>query len=219
MNNWRDIPGKENEYQISIETKEGKCRSLNFRNVKGKIKELSNSHNKTRYINWNISGVVKQAAVWIAITYPELVQNEYFEGAEIDHIDTDPLNNHPSNLRWVTHKQNENNPLTRQHISDSNIGRKLSYEHVRKIVAIHKGVPLTEEHKQKIGQSLKGKLVNRADASKPVEQLTKDGASIRTYESAAQAARETGLNKSNICNCCRGVKYVKSVGGYIWRYV
>lgn len=217
MENWRNIPGKET-YQISIDTKEGKCRSLNFRNCKGKTKELSNNHPSTRYINWNIGGIVKQAAVWIAITYPELVQNEYFEGAEIDHIDTDPVNNYPSNLKWVTHKENENNPLTKQHISKSNTGRKLSYEHVQKIVSLHKGVPLTKEHKKRISESNTGKHINRADQSKPVVQYTKTGDYVATYPSAAEAARIVGLSKSNICNCCRGVKYVKSVGGYVWKY-
>jgi hypothetical protein len=35
----------------------------------------------------------------------------------VDHLDTDPRNNHVSNLRWVTPKENMNNDLTKQHIS------------------------------------------------------------------------------------------------------
>ena len=33
----------------------------------------------------------------------------------IDHIDTNPLNNVPENLRWVTAEENANNPLTKLH--------------------------------------------------------------------------------------------------------
>jgi hypothetical protein len=30
----------------------------------------------------------------------------YFDGAVVDHIDNNPNNNNPSNLRWTTHKEN-----------------------------------------------------------------------------------------------------------------
>lgn len=46
----------------------------------------------------------------------------------VDHIDTDTTNNCVNNLRWVTPKENSNNSLTRQHISDSQIGGKRSKE-------------------------------------------------------------------------------------------
>ena len=32
----------------------------------------------------------------------------------IDHIDGNPFNNHVDNLRWVTHSENNNNPITKQ---------------------------------------------------------------------------------------------------------
>ena len=32
----------------------------------------------------------------------------------VDHIDSNCLNNHVDNLRWVTHKENMNNPITRE---------------------------------------------------------------------------------------------------------
>ena len=121
MEEWRNVPGFNGKYQIDISTKEGRCRSMNY-NRTGKIKVLANTVHNER-ICWNLTLDGKQksrtAAYWIAITYPELVQNEYFDGAEIDHIDTDTMNNHPANLRWATHKDNINNPLTKIHRANS----------------------------------------------------------------------------------------------------
>lgn len=119
MEQWRKVPGYEN-YEISIETKEGKCR----RQYKsGKTRLLSSKPNKDGRLYWELCknnvGRNWQAARWIAITFPELVENKYFEDAEIDHKDTDPMNNLPSNLRWVTKLGNMRNPLTKKHYMDS----------------------------------------------------------------------------------------------------
>ena len=54
--------------------------------------------------------------------------------------------------------------------------------------------------------------------SKPVKQYDLHGNLLAEYPSAQEAHRQTGLFRSNISNCCRGVKSVKTVGGYIWRY-
>ena len=43
------------------------------------------------------------------------LSESYFEGAEIDHINTDRTNNHVNNLRWCTSKENSNNELTKKH--------------------------------------------------------------------------------------------------------
>ena len=49
-----------------------------------------------------IGNEVQQLAFWIA---KEFVDG-YFDGAVVDHIDSDPTNNHPSNLQWITQSQN-----------------------------------------------------------------------------------------------------------------
>ena len=38
---------------------------------------------------------------------------------EVDHIDTNKLNNNINNLRWVQPSENMNNPLTREHIKEA----------------------------------------------------------------------------------------------------
>ena len=128
MEELREVPGTDGRYLIDISTKEGRCISLYSRyGLRKEAHYLSNTPDKRGYIIWRmkIDGVpvLHQAARWIAITFPELVENEYFEGAEIDHIDTDRLNNHPSNLRWVDRYGQMNNPLTKEHSSQSAINR------------------------------------------------------------------------------------------------
>lgn len=121
---WRDVPGYEGRYMISIDEKSGLCLSLNYRHT-GKPGLLANTMDDG-YIFWGLfkDGKQKrsQAAVWIALTYPELVKNKYFDGAEIDHIDTDRANNNPTNLRWVTPKENSANELTVIHNKEAHKG-------------------------------------------------------------------------------------------------
>lgn len=48
----------------------------------------------------------------------------------VDHIDGNKDNNCIENLRWVTVKENNNNPSTTEKISKANKGRKLSESHI-----------------------------------------------------------------------------------------
>ena len=75
----------------------------------------------------------------------------------VDHINTVATDNRAENLRWVTYKENNNNPLTKQHLSEARRGKVHSAEIKRKISESHKGKPLSEEHKKKIGEALKDK--------------------------------------------------------------
>lgn len=75
----------------------------------------------------------------------------------VDHINTDRLDNRAENLRWVTTKENCNNPLTKKHNSESKRGMVLSAECKRKLSDSHKGKTCSEEAKQKISEANKGK--------------------------------------------------------------
>ena len=217
MKEWRNVPGFPC-YYINIDTQEGRC-IKKYKN--GKIRELNQTVRNGR-IYWCLTNNHKeyfwQAARWIALTFPELVQNEYFEGAEICHEDNNSMNNQPSNLKWGTHKENMNNYLTRKQHSEAMIGKKchLGYKHSeeakRKMSEAKKGKELSAEHKEK----LKIALTNNPNST-PIDQFTLEGEFVEHYPSMGEAVRKTpSFNQALICACCKGKR--KSHGGYVWKY-
>lgn len=61
-----------------------------------------------------------------------------------------------------------------------------------------------------------GKFGSDNPSSKPVCRYSKTGEYIDEFSGASEAARITGLHRGHISDCCRG--YLKSSGGYIWKY-
>lgn len=105
---------------------------------------------------------------------------------EIDHIDGNPLNNHYTNLRWVTHSENMKNPITndklrkalKEYYSDENIIKEISdkkklfcqTERGKEIIqlavlhspCVKKGYQKSEEHLAKIADKLRGRTFSQA---------------------------------------------------------
>lgn len=63
---------------------------------------------------------------------------------------------------------------------------------------------------EKCFEKLKEKL------SVPVNQFTKDGQFIKTYNSTMDVERELGIWHNTVSKCCKGK--VKSAGGFVWKY-
>lgn len=53
---------------------------------------------------------------------------------------------------------------------------------------------------------------------KSVAMLNADGLVIRVFESAHEAARETGIHQSQISSCCNKRPHCLSAGGFVWRF-
>ena len=107
----------------------------NFGNVKvdGVLVDFSKRH-PTRYhqVHWLY---VHRMVAELFVPNPE---NKPF----VDHIDTNRLNNHFSNLRWVTQTENMNNPLTKKRMKEG----------------------WTEEVRKKVGRSVHEFLSNHPEA-------------------------------------------------------
>lgn len=78
----------------------------NYGNIKRNGEEYIPNVRKNKRINLCGEGVHRIVGK-LFIPNPE-------NKSEIDHIDTNPLNNNVENLRWVTPKENMNNPLTKE---------------------------------------------------------------------------------------------------------
>ena len=86
----------------------------------------------------------------------------------------------------------------------------------------HLGVPKSEEQILKLKDTLSKKIVIKTrkfldTVRKPVEQYDKFGVLINSYNSITEASKITGVNSSNIGECCYGRR--KSAGNYIWKFV
>jgi hypothetical protein len=77
--------------------------------------------------------------------------------------------------------------------------------------------PKTQEVKDKISKSMKGKNTWSVGAhtSKKVNQLDLNGNYLKTYISVSEAIRQTGIKTIFICVLGR----TKKAGGYKWEYV
>lgn len=75
-----------------------------------------------------------------------------------------------------------------------------------------------DEQGEKIPKYINMKRNMSKRMKKPVYQFDLDGNFIREWESSGLIENELGIARSNITNVCKGKKYNKTAGGYIWRY-
>lgn len=58
----------------------------------------------------------------------------------------------------------------------------------------------------------------KSGCNREVLQYTMNGDFVRMWESINDIERELGISHAHIVGCCKGYKYKKSAGGFIWKY-
>lgn len=127
---WCDVIGYEGLYMVSsfgriaslsrnVKNRYG-IKSTKQRILKPTIRKLKESYSLYTVSLWknNIKKTVTVATIVAKSFLPNT--NSSFE---IDHLDGNPLNNNVENLKWCSHTENVNNPITRKRNSLSKIGK------------------------------------------------------------------------------------------------
>ena len=192
---WRSIEGYEGLYQVSSL---GRVRSLNRYEIcnggtrlrKGRVLKPVTQNRGYLQVNLNRDGKQKMFLVHrlVGMSFQDIV-GECKPEFEIDHKNTQRQDNRADNLHWVTRKENQNNPLTKQHQSNA-----------------HKGE----------NNPLYGKFGKYNPKSKAVVQYDLQGNLIAEFEGLRDAERQSGIWNQSIAACCKGKQ--KTAGGYIFRY-
>lgn len=207
MEEWRDIVGYEDYYQISnkgnVRSKDRTYNATYLRNNpiifrKGVV--LKPRPNKYGYL----TVCLKKHSKGKTIPIHKLVATTFIENPLgktcIDHISGNRTDNRTENLRWVTIKENQNNPITKLRLSECKIGAKHPFY----------GKKFSKEHSQKISDANRN-----GKSSIPIVQLDLVGNYINEFPSTNEVQRQLGLSHGNIW---AAVKYNRTAGGYKWIY-
>lgn len=211
MEEWKPIKDYEGLYEIS---NLGRVRSLDRERVsqngkkyihKGRILKIrKDSNGYCSVCLYNKNKCKKYARVH------RLVAEAFIPNPEnkpnVDHINTIKTKNEVWNLRWVTQKENNNNELTRSHMSESSKGFVVSEEHRKRVSECNKGE----------NNPMYGKRGSEAPTSKKVVQLTLDDELVKIWDCMLEAERQEGFTSQCISHCCKGKR--KTHRGYKWVY-
>lgn len=126
MEDWKIIE----EYPNYMVSSEGKVKSIERNDGRGRHKKgkiLSPRYNTRGYITVVLYKNGKPQTFRVNRLVAQVFIPNPDNKPYVDHINGDRADNRVCNLRWVTHKENMNNPLTRLKLKN-NIGQKIATE-------------------------------------------------------------------------------------------
>ena len=207
---WKDICFIENNiiynykglYKVS---NIGRIKSLIDNRGNRRDKILKVIKDKDGYLMVNLYKNKKGKRLKVHRLVAHMFVDGYFDGAEVDHINTIRDDNRVENLRFVTREENINNRLTKKHMSEATKGENNPMYGKRGKDNPNLGKKRTEEFKQ----ARRGESHPNA---KEIYCLELD----KKFTTIKQASEEFGLDDSAIVKCCKGKQ--KTCGGYHWMY-
>lgn len=183
MEEWKPIKGYEGLYEIS---NMGRVKSLKC----GREKILKPDKTKRGYLQVTLckDGKCKKYSIHrlVALHFVD----GYFEGAEVDHLDTNPLNNVWTNLKFVTRKENCNNSISKENYSKAKQGENNPNYGKRGELSPNYGKHRTEEAIEKTSAKLRKKIYC----------IELD----REFNSLSEASELLNINIGNLSSCLKG---------------
>ena len=192
--------GYEGYYQVSnmgrVKSLERKCncRSNGIKTIHCKILTPGNDKGYLK-VNLRKNNKTKQHTVHRLVAIAFLPnENNY---PYINHKDENPSNNRVDNLEWCTPKYNNNYGTARE-----------------------RGIKTRKSRYTKEKHPLYGKQHKEESKKKMSERKNKPVICITTgeiFKSVKEASEKTGVNLSNICQCCRNKR--QSAGKLQWKFL
>lgn len=188
MEEWKTIKNYEGLYEVS---NLGRIKSLNYRRT-GIEKILKGRLNNVGYLKVTLCNNGKSKEYFIHRLVAEAFISNPNNLPCVDHIDTIKTNNNIKNLRWVTYKENNDNPLTK-----------------KKSIENHADVSGSKN-------PFYGKYGKDFPTSKKVVQLTLEDELVKIWDCIIDTRKQGGFSDSCVTACCRGKQ--KTHRGYKWKY-
>lgn len=145
---WKDVPGYEGLYQVS---NLGNVKGL-YHRCYGRILSAARNSKGYRYVCLYKNGKAKGIKVYRLVALAFLSNPGNLP--EIDHIDGSRDNDIASNLRWVSHKENINNPITRMRFSEAQIGEKNSFYNKHHSIESRRKISVTKKMASKLKENI-----------------------------------------------------------------
>lgn len=145
MENWKEIKGYEGLYEVSSE---GRIRIMSKTYLSGRgkyVRRVEESIMKPSYSNGYQQVTLSKDKLRKSYKVHRLVADAFIPNPDnlpcIDHINTVRTDNRVDNLRWCSHKDNSNNPITmsKYYGRQTRLGSHPTEETLKKLSESHKG--------------------------------------------------------------------------------